>query len=76
MENKILDILEDVCGTDEIKEDRDINLFKSGLLDSLGVTALLVELDEEMGVHIAPTEITRFDIETPNKIIEYIAKRG
>lgn len=76
MEDNILDILEDVCGTDEVKENRDINLFKSGLLDSLGVTALLVELDEKMGIHIAPTEITRFDIETPNKIIKYIVKKA
>ncbi|HAG43643.1 MAG TPA: D-alanine--poly(phosphoribitol) ligase subunit 2, partial [Clostridium sp.] len=35
MENTVLEILEDICGTDEFKEDLDINLFDAGLLDSL-----------------------------------------
>ncbi len=30
MEQKILDILVDVCGDDEVIEDKDINLFDSG----------------------------------------------
>jgi D-alanine--poly(phosphoribitol) ligase subunit 2 len=76
MEEKVLDILESVCGTDEVREDKDINLFEAGLLDSLGVTELLIEIEEKLGIEIAPTEVTRGEIETPNKIIQYISKKG
>lgn len=76
MEERVIDILESICGSDEVKDDKDVNLFDTGLLDSLGVTELLIQIEEELGIDIAPTEITREDIETPNKIIEYLLRRG
>lgn len=76
MEEKILDILEVICGVDEVKEDRDINLFDNGLLDSLGVIELLVQIEEKLGIVIEPTEVDREQIETPNKLINYIKSRG
>ena len=76
MDDKILDVLEKICGVDDAREDRDINLFESGLLDSLGLIELLIELEEKLDIKIEPTEIERSDIETPNKLIEYISKRG
>lgn len=75
MEQKILDILVDVCGDDEVIEDKDINLFNSGFLDSLGVIELLLQIEEVLNLKIQPTEITRQDIQTPNKVIELILKR-
>ncbi|MGO5076151.1 D-alanine--poly(phosphoribitol) ligase subunit DltC [Clostridium sporogenes] len=75
MEQKILDILIDVCGDDEVIEDKDINLFDSGFLDSLGVIELLLQIEEVLNLKIQPTEITRQDIQTPNKVIELILKR-
>ncbi|KOR26074.1 D-alanine--poly(phosphoribitol) ligase subunit DltC [Clostridium sp. FAM 1755] len=75
MEQKILDILVDVCGDEEVIEDKDVNLFDSGLLDSLGVIELLLQIEEVLNVKIQPTEITRQDIQTPNKVIELISKR-
>ncbi|HDK7169692.1 TPA: D-alanine--poly(phosphoribitol) ligase subunit DltC [Clostridium botulinum] len=75
MEQKILDILVDVCGDDEVIEDKDINLFDSGFLDSLGVIELLLQIEEVIDLKIQPTEITRQDIQTPNKVIELILKR-
>lgn len=76
MEEKILDILETITGVDEVKEDRDINLFENGLIDSLGVIELLVQIEEKLGIVIEPTEVEREQIETPNKLIEYLSKRG
>lgn len=76
MEQKILDILVGLCGTDEVIEDRDIDLFENGLLDSLGTIELLLQLEEKLGVKIQPTELQREDISTPNKIIKYLLQRG
>jgi D-alanine--poly(phosphoribitol) ligase subunit 2 len=72
MENKILDILENVCSSDEVKADRNINLFEAGLLDSLGIIQLLIDIEEVLVVKIQPTEVQRKQIETPRKIIELI----
>lgn len=74
MEEKILGILEEICGSDEVREDKDINLFDTGLIDSLGVIELLVEFENSLGVKIEPTEVEREQIETPNKIISLIQK--
>jgi len=76
MEEKVLEILEELCGTDEVRENRDIDLFETGLLNSLGVIELLLQLKDKMGIVIQPTEITREDIETPNKIINYLVKHA
>jgi D-alanine--poly(phosphoribitol) ligase subunit 2 len=72
MENKVLDILEEVCSSDEVREDMDMNLFDAGLLDSLGVIQLLIEIEDVLGVKIEPTEVERNQIETPGKIIKLI----
>jgi D-alanine--poly(phosphoribitol) ligase subunit 2 len=74
MENKILDMLEKVCGTDEVRENININLFEAGLLDSLGVIELLVQIEEDLGLKLEPTEIEREEIETPKKIIDLILR--
>lgn len=76
MEEKILDILEDICEDDIVREELDINLFESGLMDSLGLVELLVQIEENYNIIISPSEIERDDIETPNKIISLIKQRS
>ena len=44
LEEKMLDILEEVCGDDEVRTNRDEDLFALGLLDSMGAIELLVEI--------------------------------
>ena len=48
MEEQILSILEEITGTDEVRKNRDIDLFDEGLLDSLASVQLLGELDGEL----------------------------
>ena len=69
MEEKILDILEDICGDDIMKEDRDINLLEEDMMDSIDYTELLIAIEEQLGIIIAPSEVKREDMNTPNKII-------
>jgi len=40
-EQEVLRLLIDVCGTDAIDAERDVDLFDAGILDSLGATQLL-----------------------------------
>ena len=75
MEEKLIDLIADVCDTDDVRERRDIDLFAAGLLDSLCAIDLLVEIEEEFGVVIAPTELEREEMNTVNKIIARVKER-
>lgn len=76
MEEKILDILEEVCEDDIVKQNADVDLFESGLLDSLGFAEMLAAIEEECGVVIAPSEVDRKDLDTPAKIIQIVKERS
>ncbi len=72
MKEKVLDILEELCDDSVVKENLDIDLFETGLLDSLAFVELLYSFEENFGVIISPSEVQREDISTPNKIINIL----
>ena len=76
LKEKILDIIEKVCEDDGIREDLTINLFEEDLLDSLSFVELLVELEDNLGVVISPSEVTREDMDTPEKIIALVEAKA
>lgn len=76
MKEKILDMLAEVCEDDVVKEKMDIDLFETGLLDSLSVAQMLFEIEDRFQIIIAPSEITHEDINTVQKIIDLIQVRG
>ncbi|MEF9945574.1 MAG: D-alanine--poly(phosphoribitol) ligase subunit DltC [Lachnospiraceae bacterium] len=76
MEEKILNMLEEICEDEEIRNDYDLDLFDADLLDSLGFAELLVTIEEEFGIVISPSEVERTDMNTVNKIITMIASRS
>ena len=69
MEEKILELLAEICEDEEVTENPELELFESGLLDSLGFADFLVELEERFDIVIAPSEVERKDIDTPAKIL-------
>lgn len=75
IEEKVLDMLEDICDDDAVREERDIDLFDAGLLDSMAAIELLVAIEEDFGVQIAPTAVDRDEMNTVNKIIHQIEVR-
>lgn len=75
LEQRVLDLLADICDDDAVREERDVDLFDAGLLDSLAGIEVLVAIEEEFGVEIAPTEVDRDQMNTANKIIDRIAER-
>ena len=78
MEEKILAILAEKCGVEpeDLSEDMDIDMFEEGLLDSFAMLSLIVDFQEQLGIKLEITEIDRKDINTPNKVIENLKKRG
>ena len=69
MKYQILDILADITGSDEVKKDLDVNIFETGLLDSMGTVQLLLEFQNQLGVDVPVSEFDRSEWDTPNKII-------
>lgn len=76
MEERVLNLLEEICEDDIVREDLDLNLFEEDLLDSLAFTELLVAIEEEFGIVISPSEVERSDVETPAKLIALIQSRS
>ncbi|MDD3185142.1 MAG: D-alanine--poly(phosphoribitol) ligase subunit DltC [Anaerostipes sp.] len=76
MEEKILDILEEVCEDSDVRDDLDMDLFEEDLLDSLAFAELLVAIEDQLGVVIAPSEVTRDDMNTANKIIQMVQSKA
>lgn len=75
MREEILHILAEVCEEDQVKTDPDLELVESGLLDSLAFAELLAELEDQLGLVIAPSEVQRSDMDTPAKIVALAESR-
>ncbi|MGP1512917.1 D-alanine--poly(phosphoribitol) ligase subunit DltC [Gemella taiwanensis] len=75
IKEQVLDMLEEICEDEVVREDLDINMKEEGLMDSLAFVEMLVKIEEIFGLSIAPTEVTYEEIDTPNKVIAYIENR-
>jgi len=71
----VMRLLAEVCGTDAIDQERDVDLFDAGLLDSLGFTQLLVGLEDDLGIRVPPTAVERDEVSTVNRILTFVSER-
>lgn len=76
MKEKIMAILEDICGAEPGELELDVELFEEGILDSFGVISLFVEIEKQLGVKLEPTELEREQLATPALIIAEVEKRA
>ena len=74
-EARLIDLIEEICGDPVVRDERDIDLFEEGLLDSMAAIELLVALETDFGVQIAPTEVDRSEMNTVNLIVARVAER-
>lgn len=75
VEEKILDMLEELTGDEIVREDKDIDLLEEDLIDSLDYVELLIMIQKEFDLVIAPSEVTKEEMATPSRIIETVRKR-
>ncbi|AYV68635.1 D-alanine--poly(phosphoribitol) ligase subunit DltC [Niallia circulans] len=67
---KVLQVIAEVCQDDVVKEELDLDLFDSGLIDSFGTVELLVKFEEQLEINVPITEFDRDTWNTPNAIVE------
>lgn len=75
MKEQVFDVIEQVSGTDEFREDLDMDLFEEGILDSMKAIMLIVELENAFDVTLPPSEMDREEWNTANKIADRIQEK-
>ena len=72
IKEKIVGILQDVTGLDNVGQDADQDLFKDGVLDSMATVAVLVTLQDDFGIQVPVSEFDRSQWSTVNKIAQRV----
>jgi D-alanine--poly(phosphoribitol) ligase subunit 2 len=68
MEQIAIEIMKDVCETDEVCEDMDLDLIDAGFIDSLSVISIILHIEEKLNIRLQPTDFTKEDIRTINSL--------
>ncbi|OKZ65635.1 MAG: hypothetical protein BHW02_03820 [Clostridium sp. 28_12] len=74
MEEKIIEIIENLTGYDKLKENVDIDLLENEILDSLAFIELMTTLEEEFNIEIQPTQVDPNTWRSVKKIVELVEK--
>ncbi len=75
MEEKIMKSILGICDDKVIYRNKDVNLFETGLIDSMGFIELLVAIEDDFDIEIDPSEINKDEMSTPNQLIEFVRSR-
>lgn len=57
MEDKIIEIIEELAEIENLKENKEIDLIENDVLDSLAFIELIYRLEEEFNIEIEPTQV-------------------
>ena len=71
MDEKIINVLCEIGGCEEPRENWDVHLFEEGILDSFSTVQLLVAL-EELGLPVAISDFERETWATPRMILDHV----
>ena len=77
MEERIIEIIENLTGFKNLKDNKDIDLLENEILDSLAFIELITNLEEEFNIEIQPTQVspnTWRKIENIVKMVEDLKK--
>ncbi|MDR0297733.1 MAG: D-alanine--poly(phosphoribitol) ligase subunit DltC [Streptococcaceae bacterium] len=75
MKEEVFDVIEQIAGSDEFREDLDMDLFEEGILDSMRAIMLIVELENTFDVSLPPSEMDREEWNTANKIAARVEEK-
>lgn len=67
-----LDILQQATGTDDLSEDRDLDLFEAEMLDSMSVISIIISIEKALGLRLQPTDFVKDDIKTVDNFAKFL----
>lgn len=73
--DKVLQLLVNVTGAEEVRGNPDLAVYDCQLLDSMKTVELMIALEEEFGIKVSPAEFEREMWKTPRKIIADVEQR-
>lgn len=77
MENKIIEIIEEISGYKDLNANKDIDLLENEIIDSLGFIELISCLEDEFDIEIQPTQVnpdTWRCVENIKRMVEELKK--
>lgn len=72
MEEKIIEIIENLTGYQELKENKEMDLLENEILDSLAFIELITALEEEFDIEIQPTQVEPNTWRTVKNIADFV----
>ena len=72
MEDKIINIIAEICENETIKDNLDIDSIENEILDSLAFINLISRLEEEFDIEIQPTQVKPDTWRNISSIIELV----
>lgn len=76
LEKLAVSIMTEICETDEIIEEPDMDLFEAGLIDSLASINIILAIEDNLNIQLQPTDLDRKDISTLNNFKVFLVKIG
>ncbi|MCX6045855.1 MAG: D-alanine--poly(phosphoribitol) ligase subunit DltC [Chloroflexi bacterium] len=72
---KVLAMLAQITEVSQVKQDLDLQLYETGILDSLKTVELIVAFSEQLGIDISPAEFEREEWATPRAIVAALQRK-
>ena len=71
----VIEIFEEVLGSDEIRDNQDLDMFENEMLDSLAIIEVLLGIEDNLDLSLQPTDLERKDMATVNNLVDFLTDR-
>ena len=71
----VIEIFEEVLGSDEIRDNQDLDMFENEMLDSLAIIEVLLGIEDKLNLSLQPTDFERKDMATVNNLVDFLKER-
>nr|WP_040565950.1 D-alanine--poly(phosphoribitol) ligase subunit 2 [Peptostreptococcus stomatis] len=75
MRESVIEIFEEVLGSDEIRDNQDLDMFENEMLDSLAIIEVLLGIEDKLNLSLQPTDLERKDMATVNNLVDFLKER-
>jgi len=71
-----LEILQQATGTDDLSEDKDLDLFEAEMLDSMSVISIIISIEKALNLRLQPTDFVKDDIRTVDNFAKFLKRKA
>ena len=71
----VIEIFEEVLGSDEIRDNQDLDMFENEMLDSLAIIEVLLGIEDKLDLSLQPTDLERKDMAPVNNLVDFLKDR-